>query len=248
MRAQQFDMPTGAELEELVRTSLLVPCEDVKTDTRIQMQSGTPATTAPSSAAPSPLLECVGDCTNEVWPSLREAVSGWDFCSEGSDTEDMWELPEPAMELDFQYVDLLENSPNKSESSTTPFNGAEASGTLDSARCSGTLSTTLKMSMAEVLRSRHDVTVQPPRFGTRLPPTDLTPQARETPSFIASSSDEKLSDHISNHRHGWTKQHKSSWNKKLQRKVAAKIEQRFQQSCKSRGWLPDGQENVECEA
>lgn len=238
-RRDSRDVPTGAELEELVQTTALVPVEAVKTDTRVKMETVTPATTAPSSAAPSPLIGVI-DADAESWPSLREAVTGWQFCnlSEGEEPEDfdMWEaLPEPAIDINSDEEFL--NVSNKDVPDTA-------------AKSPGEVPTTL----AEMLRKQLDVGgagFQPPVFGTRRP--SLAADVNSTHLFkktIVNDDEhecnqcELLNDF---RKSGWSKDHKSSWNKQYQRKVVEKSYLRAQQSARSRG-AADEESNDESDA
>jgi hypothetical protein len=190
--ARCFDKPTGAELEELVQTSKLVPKVDMKTDTHVQMQPITPATTAPSSATTSPLLECIIDDTAvDAWPSLREAVNGWDFCSDSSDPEDMWEnLPEPAIDLDDYYVDLLEGAHTEKAVIAASLEDPGHSGEEEQE----------KATLADLLRGKQDadeISVQPPVLGARMPPSEHRMRGRqiqastEQVDLYCNSSDER---------------------------------------------------------
>jgi hypothetical protein len=251
-----LDRPTRNDLEELVQTSKLVPYVAAKTDTRVQLD--TPATTAPSSAVPSPLLECiVNDAVGEAWPSLREAVNGWDFCSDGSDTDDLWEnLPEPALDIDhdFQYVDLSKSVQDAKQLTTITAEkpDEEAVDTKEnSEKDTDAMASMLNRSLAELLRNRDStdggqIHVQPAVNGTRLQ-TRRRCSRKPKPSMsvrgqvpiVASTSQDPLCDQSDFRQRGWMKQHKACWNKKMRRKVTAKVTRRTEQSCKSRGWLKD---------
>lgn len=234
---------SGAEIQEIVSTSFLVPVEGIKADTRVKMETVTPATTAPSSVLPSPLVGVV-DAEAESWPTLREAVIGWEFCSERSESEesDMWEtLPEPAIDV------------NSDEEFLTVSNKV----VLDPVRfeAAGEAPTTL----AAILRKQLEVEkagIQPPTFG-------LAVQARDSdvllaPSVVNSSPcvpDDDVHDAEYNQLElandfrmpGWSKDHKSSWSKQYQRKVTDKSTLRAQKSAKSRGSV-DSQSDDEQEA
>jgi hypothetical protein len=222
-----LDMPNGAELQELLQESKLVQFAESKTDTRVQVQAVTPATTAPSSVVPSPALELKDQQVGEAWPSLRESVSGWDFCSDGSETdpEDMWEnLPEPAIDVNSEYVDVMGNpSDDFARRRETP-NVAETS------------TTTLAALLRRKLQIESEVLVQPPEEGVRRPSSgysceEQTPPARE--AEVEGEQQSELSNDL--RQHGWTKKHKAARNKKMQRKVAEKSLQRAQQSSNAKG-------------
>jgi hypothetical protein len=221
-----LDMPNGAELQELLQESKLVQFAESKTDTRVQVQAVTPATTAPSSVVPSPVLELKDQQAGEAWSSLRESVSGWDFCSDGSETEpeDMWEnLPEPAIDVNSEYVDVMGNAsddfarrretPNVEETSTT--------------------------TLAALLRRKLEIeseVVQPPEDGVRRPSSGCSGEEHKPPAQEAEVDDEHQSEFSNDLRqHGWTKKHKAARNKKMQRKVAEKSLQRAQQSSNAKG-------------
>jgi len=206
-------MPKGAELEELVSTSRLVPEGNTKNSERVLL---TPATTAPSSAEPSPLLTFMTEdqgMYDAAWPSLREGVNGWDFCSDADSDSDLWEeLPGPAIQ-DAEIAGLPATS------------AAEIR--------EGSLADMLRRSL-----SADDTAVKPPAFGARMP-------APSTQALMRIKGDEeegldaKAFEVPAASRHGWTKKDKSSWNKKEQRKVAARVAQRAAQSCKNRGWVDE---------
>mmetsp|Transcript_9560 Transcript_9560/g.15628 ORF Transcript_9560/g.15628 Transcript_9560/m.15628 type:complete len:259 (+) Transcript_9560:81-857(+) len=220
---------SGAEIQEIVSTSFLVPVEGIKADTRVKMETVTPATTAPSSVVPSPLVGVV-DAEAESWPTLREAVTGWEFCSERSESEesDMWEtLPEPAIDVNSDEEFL--NVSNKDVPEPI-FSGGEGEA---------------PRTLAEILRKQLDVEgagCQPPMFGTRIPAhtSDAcsTSCLFKAPCVVDDECDQ--CEVVSDFRMpGWSKDHKASWNKQYQRKVAGKSSLRAQQSARSKGSLED---------
>jgi len=221
---------SGAEIQEIVSTSFLVPVEGIKEDTRVKMETVTPATTAPSSVLPSPLVGVV-DAEAESWPTLREAVTGWEFCSERSESEesDMWEtLPEPAIDVNSDEEFL--NVSNKDVPDPI-FSGGEGEA---------------PRTLAEILRKQLDVEgagcCQPPMFGTRIPThtSDAcsTPCLFKAPCVVDDECDQ--CEVVSDFRMpGWSKDHKASWNKQYQRKVAGKSSLRAHQSARSKGSLDD---------
>jgi len=179
-------------------------------------ESDSASTVAPSAGA-SPALTFVADAADEpTWPSLREATSGFDFCSDCSDSEELWEtLPEAALDID---------------DSVSPQDAAKP-----------------KLSYAESLRQHSSgefARVSPPACGTLAPPPNakqpVQRSARGISSIISANDCDIYDQDLESHgpqRHGWTKQHKTSWNKKQQRKVAERMQFRTNQSCQTRGWL-----------
>jgi len=174
----------------------------------------TASTIAPSSTQASPELNIVDAPT---WPSLREAWSGWDFCSEKSESEDddMWEdLPGPALPM---------------EPSPEPENAT--------------------MSYADFVRapmSETDLYLAPPMSGTRNEPAfqhracskdKLEGYKVVAPRSVTSQADEDedFEFRCTRKTKGYKKDHKGSWNKKQQEKVAGRIECKTSQSRHGKG-------------
>lgn len=213
----------SSEIEELIQTSEMVPVFDHKTvDSKLeQAQDYETSTVAPSSTKTSPALSTmVDDSEASAWPSLREGAMGWDFCSEHSENEDLWEdLPEPMVDLEefekeFEKIDI-----SLPKSAT---------------------------SYADQVRGNHGphVSVQPPSSGVCLRAMTSMQEHRRDRSGSDSAQchdDHDPMDHLDEgrdmRRHGWTKQQDMSWNKKQQRKVAGQMARRAKQSFQSRGLL-----------
>jgi len=197
------------DIDELVQTSALVPtCEAMQ---KQSFDSESVCTTAPPSAESSPALTVMADAP--LWPSLREACSGFDFLSNCADEEDMaflWEdLPEPALAME----ELAQPETTTSK---------------------------VKLSYADSIcrPSASPVHMLPPASGTRtLPPFQLRSQGHKEPlpasaTGVTAGDDE---DFDFQSAHGWTKEHKASHSKKQQRKVAGQKERRASQRNQGRG-------------
>jgi len=214
----------SVERDELVETDDFMPFG--VTSRKGSCDSESASTLAPS-AETSPALTFVADAADAdepTWPSLREATSGFDFCSDCSDSEELWEdLPEPALDID--------DSVPQAATAAKP-----------------------KLSYAELLcqnPSGPSARVNPPACGTLVvPPNAKQPLQRPGHGISNTVSpndgdihDQDFESHVTQ-RHGWTKQHKTSWNKKQQRRVAERMQCRTKQSCQTRGWLkPDNDDN-----
>jgi len=199
----------AAELEELVKTSELVPQTRPRKNS---MDSDAASTMAATSAEPSPMLGFVVADDDDVWPSVREAASGWDFCSDVSEGDsDMWQdLPEPAMNLDIPFSEFLMN--------------AEAPLQF--------VSSDPKLSFADVILSESN---EPFGDASRVPAISAQCRSRVT----STKHDGKAADDVKEQaneelfvpqNHGWTKKHKSSRSTKYQRKVAEKMVRRANQA------------------
>lgn len=231
----------GAELDELVIASALVPTGAV---CKPYIDSDTLSTAVPSSAEQSPELNCmVSDADH--WPSLREAVENdWDFCSEG---EDLWEdLPEPAVPID------LPETPNSDlVTSWLLVPGSADTAEQASAKLSAESEEATKMTFADKLREQQDGQANdavPPAAGTSVPAIRARPLQRRTGYGQAGDSQDQAShqtvddEHADTRQHGWTREHKTSWSAKQQRKVAGREQRRYEQSWKSRGWLEEDEQ------
>jgi len=252
----------ASELEELVKTSEIVPVGDgVDSAAAFAMgglvhsnivphrggsrmrknsvDSDTASTMAPTSAEPSPMLAFVvaDGKASPAWPSLREASSGWDFCSDVSDDEsDLWQdLPEPAMSLGDADFALSAKAPESLEEAITAMP---------------------KPSFANVLRSESNdeaTHVLPPAPGTLMPAFRARPLLRRSGVAATQHDGEAMDDDEEEEEandelcfqqyHGWTKQDKASHSTNYQRKVAEKMalraDQRSQNSQSCEGGEPE---------
>jgi hypothetical protein len=225
----------NAELNELVIASALVPTGEVR---KSNVDSETLSTAVPSSAEQSPELNCLAS-EAENWPSLREAVEvGWDFCSEGSDLEELWEdLPEPAMPVDLPESERQEDvSPNSWM--LIPVGDESEHVRPKTAACENE-EVIQKPTFADVLRDEQ-CSQMPPAAGTTMPSLRARTLPRRSQTGAGHvDEDANQEDLQSVRQHGWTREHKASRNAKQQRKVADREARRVTQSCKARGWLDD---------
>lgn len=228
----------GIDLEELVLASKLVPTGCSKLPGKNFRDAEIGSTAAPSSAEQSPELPCMPS-EAEAWPSLRESENGWDFCSEASDVEELWEdLPEPALAMEAgceppedakstKWLFVPESRPTEPETVQTQNLGEEAPS---------------KLTFADLLRHQHRgqlVDTPPPAAGTVFTAIRARHVQRpKSPNGTArdANEDEEIGSWSKEHK-GWLKEHKGSWNTKQQRKVTAHKARQFLQSCGSRGWL-----------
>jgi len=219
--------PTAAELADLLLASELVPTATKKA----AVETSSLPTTTPSSAEPSPLLTVLPNPGPEdAWPSLRESVCGWDFCSEASDDElEEALLPPPAQKL--EEAEAVEEWCLVSKGRKQPAVVEQAPTAVDAQQ----------PSFADMVKGRSSSKqVLPPVSGTRLSP--LRPRSpRRAPTPVEEDEDDTMDimPFQNGKGRGWTKQHKASWSTKLQRKVAEKSASRAVQSFHSRGWIQD---------
>jgi hypothetical protein len=231
----------NAELDELVSASALVPTGEVR---KSNVDSETLSTAVPSSAEHSPELNCLASDA-ENWPSLREAVEvGWDFCSEGSDLEELWEdLPEPAMPVDLPESERQEDVSPKSWMLIPAGDESEHIRPKTADVCENEV--IQKPTFADVLRDEQ-CSQMPPAAGTAMPSlrARTLPRRSQTGAghVYQDINQEDLQDLQSARQHGWTREHKASRNARQQRKVADREARRVTQSCKARGWLDDQEE------
>jgi hypothetical protein len=214
------------EIQELVETSEMVPVEDGQPRARKNsVDSDAASTMAPSSAEPSPMLGCIAT-DDSTWPSLREATSGFDFCSDASeDEDDDWEdLPAPAVSLD-------ESPPSVAYSRSEAY-----AHNVEEAEILECKNVNPQMSFADVVRdqSNEDGHVSSPAMKALVPPFRAQPLRRRTSSAPTQLPADDDTDEINEHlfleqRHGWTKQHKAPWNTRYQRQVSTKTERRGEQ-------------------
>lgn len=224
---------TGSELEDLLKASELVPegCSN-----KHSVDVDTLSTAEPSSAEHTPELNCMVS-EMEAWPSLREAVEkGWDFCSEGSDDEDLWEdLPTPALAMEDDIEKHLDQQPKNS------WWLVPGSGSCETEPVNSEAAEDAKSTFADLLRDQKS-NAQPPAAGYR----SAAPPSRRSGHRASGSEDEVIPEELQRiQRHGWKKEHKASWNTKQLRKVAEHKAQKVMQSCQSRGWLEDEAEKEE---
>lgn len=224
---------TSSELEDLLKASQLVPegcCNKRSVDVDIL------STAEPSSAEHTPELNCMVS-EMEAWPSLREAVEkGWDFCSEGSDDEDLWEdLPTPALAMEDDIEQHLDQQP-KNSWWLVPGSGSPETEPVNSEAAEDPKST-----FADLVRDQQS-NAQPPAAGYR----SAAPAARRSGHRASGSEDEVIPEELQSIQyHGWNQKHKTSWNTKQKRKVAQHKEQRVTQSERSRGWPEEEREKDE---
>lgn len=237
-------------MDELVLASALVPascCTGVTSVDNFFDDFEAASTAVPSSAEQSPELTCmVSEAEN--WPSLRAAAEGWDFCSEGeeaSDLEDLWQdLPEPALSLEGteskkQDVDASPETPI-AWFLVQDCDASAQQGESDEAVGKTTLASLLKA------QTKDENKMLPSAAGAPIPAIRARPLQRRNATdwkkeetFLDNNDQAELE---STPRHGWTKQHKESWNTKQQRKVVKQQGRRAEQSFKTRGWLQDSVE------
>ncbi|CAE8644448.1 unnamed protein product, partial [Polarella glacialis] len=145
-----------------------------------------------------------------VWPSLREATTGWDFCSEAAASEgSSW--------LDVQ--DSNAHVPSKPE---VPLPAVATGISAWGLRAEeGADTAPARPSFAELLRSQAGANVQqaalPPAAGTRL----QVSSRRRVPAAgreAAIGEECELCDDGFPAAHGWSKEHKANWNSRIQRK------------------------------
>lgn len=249
----------AGEIEELVKTSQMVPVIDgqarnLSVDSAVgklgrmrknSIDEDAASTIAPNSAEPSPLLGFVADGNALTWPSLREASSGWDFCSDASEEEDLWQdLPEPAVSLDV--------SPKSGETSTKS-NPAPAKWCYVPAEQAEAVAASPKMSFADMLKEQPKVQaghVSPPAPGTVMPTIRGRPLQRRTGGTSrtalqngddADQINEDLELAFVSQYHGWTKQHKASRNARYQRVLKYQMAQRDNQRTQSRKHCDGGE-------
>jgi len=262
---------TGIDLDDLAMAGELVLKECHTSAGPVHKQSGyseTLSTAAPSSAEQSPELACMAS-EIETWPSLREAESGWDFCSESSDIEEFWEdLPEPALAI--EGLKPSETAPQSEKQLDAPPCAKTGwwivpeieSSDPATAKTSGlpeNEEATNKLTFAALVRDQlppaaftpAEDFMLPPAAGTLMPAIRTQPVQRRNGTTTAqpaepggakdqTSLDDEDSELYTPQRHGWKKEHKGSWNTKQQRKGAQHKARRIFQSCQSRGWLEDG--------
>jgi len=232
-------MPRGAgrlikfdanELHELVLASELVPLGRTRAiSPRPQLvDSDADSTTAPSSAQQSPEVVCLVSDIDD-WPSLRQAENGWDFCSEGCSSDDLWQdLPAP-------LVALEEDSFSDSETQSEDCTGGQpnANWWLVAEEDLRGLPTTInsnpgkeepqRRSFADLVKDQDSFPL-PPACGSMRPPSRRQAAPRRTAaSTIAPQDDSFTSEQFESEWirwHGWKKEHKASRNWKHQRKAA----------------------------
>jgi len=206
------------------------------------------STAAPSSAEQSPELNCmVSEAEN--WPSLRAAAeNGWDFCSEGSDTEDIWEdLPSPAVPIDELETESQEMHSPTSEPLTSWLLVPGSDRVPEQASAENEEAP--KLTYADLLREQEKNDAMPPAAGTAMPAIRARPMPRR-PGHTGEAGDSEdqslclaaVGEYADARQHGWKRQHKASRNTKQQRKVAEREARRNVQSWESRGWLEEEEE------
>mmetsp|Transcript_22610 Transcript_22610/g.39774 ORF Transcript_22610/g.39774 Transcript_22610/m.39774 type:complete len:310 (-) Transcript_22610:160-1089(-) len=206
-------------------------------------------TTAPPSAEPSPVLsllksDAVDDAEvaftlpSPAWPSVHEAVIGWDFCQkdlQAADDSDLavWsKVPEAAQKVSKQTEPdwCILTAPEPATNAPKP-------------------------SYADLLRGQS--AAAPPAAGVRAPrirrrrgkligagaltQNVANAKAAEPSASPADKVDEEpIDDELLpaefTRWHGWKKEHKASRNTKLKRKVDEQRSRRLAQSWTSRGW------------
>lgn len=235
----------GLELEELVLASELVPTGSggLSPTCKYSIDFDTASTVPPSSAGQSPDLACMASAA-DAWPSLREAdLNGWDFCSDGSDTEDFWEdLPEPALP-----IEGVEDSPKQSG---TPSSGKTMANwllldeaepaTLRSSKIEEIQEGPAQATLAELLRyQQSSFNTVPPAFGGQMPSIRSQPVPRRNGAAAEKRVVAEDVESSGPPAPEWDLRDNASWNKKQQRKVADRKAKKVGQSCKTRGWMQD---------
>jgi len=216
------------EIEELTLASKLVPtgCNVVKPSVELEVASTAP----PSSAGNSPDLACLPSDA-EAWPSLPVSGEGWEFLNDADDKE-LWEdLPGPALKLEEGTFDEDDTDSENAKTGGSNWWLVPDSGADEATQAPA------KASYADALKdSQLEVQPAPCQIKVHLrAPQASRSQRRSTPkaSSANDASDAQSSDVNAQHTHGWTNHQKASWNKKLQRKVAAQKLRRMTQRCES---------------
>lgn len=258
----------GAELDELVIASALVPTGAV---CKPYIDSDTLSTAVPSSAEQSPELNCMVSETDH-WPSLREAeLNDWDFCCEGEELwEDLPEPAVPVDMPESEQLEI--SSPNSdpvtswllvpgSADTAEPAESEEAPKMTfadklreqQSGQTNDAVPPAAGTSVPATRRGHISLFDIAWGFDTSghagiSLPIRARPLQRRTGNGQAGDSQgqasrQTIDDGLADTRqHGWTREHKSSWNTKQQRKVAGREARRNEQSWKSRGWLEEDEQ------
>jgi len=199
------------ELQDLVSKSELETDGQSDTEDPVSQKvfdAETVSTAVPSSAEQSPDLACLPSDA-DAWPSLREAESGWDFCSDQSDNEDLWEaLPEPALALEG-----LESTSDSNEPSCVPSLAADTNWWLvagvDPTRSpkltAGSLKhaedSAAKPTFADLMKDGEKVQFSPP-CGPAKPPVRVESMQRRTLTFAPADDRVALDEHVQEGRKG----------------------------------------------
>lgn len=267
----------AGEIEELVKTSEMVPVVDGKArnlsvDSAVgklvhshltsttgsvgrvrknSIDSDAASTMAPNSAEPSPMLGFVADGNASTWPSLREASSGWDFCSDASEDEDLWQdLPEPLIALD--ESPQSGQSSKKSDASPASWCYVPAGGNTPTEQTEA-ITSSPKISFADMVREQPKEQadhVSPPAPGALMPTIRGRPLQRRSGSKSrtamcdgddADEINDDLEDTFVTQYHGWTKDHKASRSARYQRVLKYQMALRDKQRAQSRKHCDGGE-------
>lgn len=203
-------------MDELVFTSTLVPsgCYMVAAPQKCFVDSDELST-----AAPSPELACITS-ELEAWPSLRQAVEKeWDFCDDPEFFED---LPVPALPLpdDAETEDPVVSSTDHWW--VVPSKTVTESATTKTPTVTKQEEVAPKMSYADMVRDE-------PWCGSQASAARARPVQRRSGATAAEEEkdDAPLEEELCvTQRHGWTNEHKASWNTKQLANQKRKINER----------------------
>jgi hypothetical protein len=243
------------DLDELVQASALVPTWCVRKQ-YVDVEKA--STAAPSSAQQSPELFCMEN--DEAWPSLPDATEpGWDFCHAGTNTEEVWELPPPAVPLEDNHSEMNSNPAACAANSgwcLVPGSGStpvipKAVDARKISELDGRVELTPKATFASLLRAQPSrtaaSTVKPAndaprvrrRAGINATPSERCPSQAANGAGLTSQEESADLDQA-DQWHGWKNQHKASRNTRHECKMANQKARKLRQSCLSRGWMKDG--------
>jgi len=249
----------GVELDELVKASELVPTGCIQGKNSVEVDFDT-VSTAPPSAENSPELAVMASDA-EAWPSLMEAAErqlGWDFCSEDSDLEDIWEdLPGPALPLETVEDDADTPTAGEEMAAWLFVPGNEV--TEPSLKSSEPESEEeedepSKVSFANVVGDQPlTADAVPPAWGTQMPTIRARPLQKRNGAATTNEEDAKDvapkdadSPDADLDLYKGSQRDKTTRNTKQQRKVDKRKGTKLTQSCRSRGWMAEeGQQDKE---
>lgn len=249
-------LPAGEALEPVlqscaaVEAAVLANAYKRSLKNAVEVSQSAP-TTAPPSAEPSPALSIMKSDTvddsevpfalpSPAWPSVQEAVIGWDFCQADVEANDdsylaVWsQVPEAAISCPLPAPQECQKASKESEPDWC----------LVMAREPATVADSPKASYADLVRGQL-AEASPPAAGVRTRRVRCRRGkmilAGGGAQHVASASqvEEDLLDDEplpAARFHGWKKEHKASRNTKVKRKVEEQRSKRVAQSWTSRGW------------
>jgi hypothetical protein len=245
-------------LEELIKASEIVPfgrVESVGKHASPQCCESAKTTAPPSTESspqlhfnPNEPLDIDGSMMLEApaWPSIREGVSGWDFCSDASDGEDRQAQIDEEAEDSWCFVadddDDEDDVPHMQHRGDPSESGEMIRNSTSYAdRFHGVPKT-------EVCPAAHGTIAPPWKSSTPKPIYCLGSVDKYTCREVH-QEDELLPcgqiDSRDSRLPRWRKKDKASWNKKQQKKVADCTARRLSQSWRARGWLREEEEEEE---